>query len=182
LLPLNPQACWDWWGYNDGLTNRGRFATRGGLQTAAVRRMLDRLAEHHSAVSMSVSRGEPGAPADLGVGDFTHRQVALRWGAVSEAVGYNVYRSPAAGGPYGQDQRLNARLVESPFFVDSGLRPRTRYFYVVRAVTPSNRETADSVEVGVLTARTPTPCDPFFSFRKGTPVTRNNKPTQAVCP
>jgi poly(3-hydroxybutyrate) depolymerase len=182
LLPLNPQACWDWWGYNDALNNRGRFATRAGLQIAAVRRMVDRLAEQHSAAAAPALRGEPGAPTSLVVGDFTHRQVALRWGAVSEAVGYNVYRSLAEGGPFGEGQRLNPHLVESPFFVDSGLRPRTRYFYVVKAVTPSNRETPGSVEVGVLTATTPTPCDPFFSFRKGTPVTRNNKPTEAVCP
>jgi poly(3-hydroxybutyrate) depolymerase len=182
LLPLNPQACWDWWGYNDGLNNRGRFATRAGLQIAAVRRMLDRLAEQHSAVAAPAVRGEPGAPTSLVVGDFTHRQVALRWGTVSGAVGYNVYRSLAEGGPFGEGQRLNPHLVESPFFVDSGLRPRTRYFYVVRAVSRSNRETADSVEVSVLTAMRPPPCDPFFSFRQGTPVTKNNTPTEAVCP
>jgi poly(3-hydroxybutyrate) depolymerase len=36
---LNPNACWDWWGYDDP-----RYATRHGRQTAAVRAMLDRLA------------------------------------------------------------------------------------------------------------------------------------------
>jgi poly(3-hydroxybutyrate) depolymerase len=183
LLPLNPKACWDWWGYNDGLNNRGRFATQAGLQIAAVRRMLDRLAGRHPGVAPSVSAGgEFRAPASLVVGDFTHRQVALRWDATAGAVGYNVYRSTAAGGPYGRGQRLNPRLVELPLLVDTGLRPRTQYFYVVRAVSQSNRESADSDEVGALTAATPPPCDPFFSFRQGTPVTRNNKPTEAVCP
>jgi hypothetical protein len=183
LLPLNPKACWDWWGYNDGLNNRGRFATQAGLQIAAVRRMLDRLAGRQPVVAPSVSAGgEFRAPASLVVGDFTHRQVALRWDATAGAVGYNVYRSTAAGGPYGRGQRLNPRLVELPLLVDTGLRPRTQYFYVVRAVSQSNRESADSDEVGALTAATPPPCDPFFSFRQGTPVTRNNKPTEAVCP
>jgi poly(3-hydroxybutyrate) depolymerase len=48
--PLNPRACWDWWGYDDA-----QHATRYGRQMAAVRAMLDRLAgidpfcEAHSA-------------------------------------------------------------------------------------------------------------------------------------
>jgi poly(3-hydroxybutyrate) depolymerase len=167
LLPLNPKACWDWWGYNDGLKNRGRFATQAGLQIAAVRRMLDRLAGRRAGATPSQAVvGEFGAPSGLVVGDFTHRQVALRWDAVAGAVGYNVYRSTLAGGPYGRNQRLNARLVESPLFVDTGPRPRTEYFYVVRAVNRSNRESLDSIEVGMLTASRPPPCDLFFPFEK----------------
>ena len=37
--PVNPNACWDWWGYDDA-----GYATRNGRQMAAVRAMLDRLA------------------------------------------------------------------------------------------------------------------------------------------
>jgi poly(3-hydroxybutyrate) depolymerase len=37
--PMNPQACWDWWGYTGS-----EFLTRSAPQTVAVRRMLDRLA------------------------------------------------------------------------------------------------------------------------------------------
>jgi len=37
--PVNPQACWDWWGY----TGRD-YLTRKGPQIRAVRRMLERLA------------------------------------------------------------------------------------------------------------------------------------------
>jgi hypothetical protein len=183
LLPLNPQACWDWWGYNDGLKHRGRFATQEGLQIAAVRRMLDRLAGKHSgAALLPVAGAEFGAPTGLVVGDFTHRQVALRWDAVGGAAGYNVYRSASAGGPFGRSQRVNARPLDLALHVDTGLKPGTRYFYVVRAVNQSNRESADSAEVAVLTAATPPPCDPFFSFRQGTPVTRNNNPTEEACP
>ncbi len=36
--PLNPNACWDWWGYDDP-----GYATRSGRQMAAVRAMLTRL-------------------------------------------------------------------------------------------------------------------------------------------
>lgn len=36
----NPNACWDWWGYDDA-----GYDTRSGRQMAAVRAMLDRLAD-----------------------------------------------------------------------------------------------------------------------------------------
>jgi len=38
LMPLNPQGCWDWWGY----TGPG-YATRDGAQLVTVRRMLTAL-------------------------------------------------------------------------------------------------------------------------------------------
>jgi poly(3-hydroxybutyrate) depolymerase len=38
--PVNPQGCWDWWGY----TGR-EYLTRKGAQVTAVRRMLERLAQ-----------------------------------------------------------------------------------------------------------------------------------------
>jgi hypothetical protein len=40
---INPQACWDWWGY----TGRD-YLTRSGVQIAAVRAMLERLAARPS--------------------------------------------------------------------------------------------------------------------------------------
>jgi hypothetical protein len=145
--------------------------------------MLDRLAEKSAGAVPSVSAsGEFGPPTSLVVGDFTHRRVALRWDAVGGAIGYHLYRSTASGGPYGAAQRLNARLVESPMFVDTSVQSRAQYFYVVRAVSQSTRESGDSVEVGVRTATKPPPCEPFFSLRQGRPVTRTNTPTEAVCP
>ena len=39
LLPMNPAGCWDWWGYTDE-----RYATRAGVEIAAVRRMVRALA------------------------------------------------------------------------------------------------------------------------------------------
>jgi len=43
--PVNPQACWDWWGY----TGR-EYLTRKGVQMVAVRRMLERLAARPAAM------------------------------------------------------------------------------------------------------------------------------------
>ncbi|WP_416305297.1 polyhydroxybutyrate depolymerase [Neptunicella sp. SCSIO 80796] len=39
LMPLNPQACWDWWGYTDE-----NYATRKGQQIQAVNNMVNALA------------------------------------------------------------------------------------------------------------------------------------------
>jgi poly(3-hydroxybutyrate) depolymerase len=36
---LNPDGCWDWWGYTDA-----NYATRRGVQVAAIRAMIDRVA------------------------------------------------------------------------------------------------------------------------------------------
>jgi len=38
--PLNPNGCWDWWGYT-GLD----YATKSGTQIRAVKAMLDRLGQ-----------------------------------------------------------------------------------------------------------------------------------------
>lgn len=36
---LNPNGCWDWWGYTDE-----KFATKSGVQITAIRAMVDRIA------------------------------------------------------------------------------------------------------------------------------------------
>jgi hypothetical protein len=38
FMPLNPQGCWDWWGYTGA-----DYATRDGAQLVTVRRMLEAL-------------------------------------------------------------------------------------------------------------------------------------------
>jgi len=37
-VPLNPNGCWDWWGYEGD-----DYALRAGAQIAAVRAMIDAL-------------------------------------------------------------------------------------------------------------------------------------------
>ena len=39
LLPMNPEGCWDWWGYSGA-----RYAVRDGPQVGAVRAMVRALA------------------------------------------------------------------------------------------------------------------------------------------
>jgi poly(3-hydroxybutyrate) depolymerase len=39
LMPLNPQGCWDWWGYQDA-----DYAVRAGTQVSAIRAMVKAIA------------------------------------------------------------------------------------------------------------------------------------------
>jgi len=93
-------------------------------------------------------------------------------------VGYDVYRANKAGGPYAK--QANRAPIAGTTFVDSGLTPRTEYFYVVKAVGPTGAESTASSEARITTAMRPPPCDPYYSLVLG-PVTRNNRPTTHTC-
>jgi len=81
-----------------------------------------------------------------GVQPVSH-SVTLDWAPSSSTVaGYNVYRSTQSGGPYTQ---INSSLVTTPQFTDSSVQSGQTYFYVVRAVDPSNQESGNSNEVAV---------------------------------
>ena len=45
MMPMNPQACWDWWGYTDE-----NYANKDGVQIQAVRSMVDALAQSLSVI------------------------------------------------------------------------------------------------------------------------------------
>jgi hypothetical protein len=78
--------------------------------------------------------------------------VALRWARVgaSDLLGYHVYRSTQAGGPYA---RITAVPTErSTYFLDSGLAPLTPYYYTVTAVDSSSNESAPSAEASASTS------------------------------
>ncbi|HYY69059.1 MAG TPA: hypothetical protein VE734_04955 [Terriglobales bacterium] len=71
--------------------------------------------------------------------------VTLSWnGSTSTVVGYNIYRSTVAGGPYTMiNTALNAPTNYTDFTVQSG----KTYFYVTTAVDASNNESAYSNQV-----------------------------------
>jgi hypothetical protein len=83
---------------------------------------------------------EPAAPtlqtfnASLGVD-----KMGLTWspGGSSDVLGYNVYRSTAAGGPF---VRANSDVILHTLFTDTGLSPSTRYYYKVATVDQSGNE------------------------------------------
>lgn len=155
FAPVNPQGCWDWWGYTDE-----RYATRNGQQIRAVRAMLDRLAAAETTVAAAPDAGRAIAPAaNLTVVDRADDEVALAWTPVAGASGYNVYRAEDSVGDY---RRLNDAPVDGSSYADTGLKPQTGYRYAVAAIGLDG-EGQRSAPVQVTTGRRAPPCDPYFA-------------------
>jgi Transmembrane protein 131-like N-terminal/Abnormal spindle-like microcephaly-assoc'd, ASPM-SPD-2-Hydin len=77
----------------------------------------------------------------------TSHVVKLTWNASPSAVlGYEVYRSTTAGGPF---TRLTLGLVSALDFSDQSVQPGRQYFYVVTAINATGAESAYSNEVSV---------------------------------
>jgi poly(3-hydroxybutyrate) depolymerase len=178
--PFNPQGCWDWWGYSDfGYDMAGHYATRDGVQIAAVWRMVQRLASGTAArATLPANLPTNAAVPSAVVADTSATQVALTWPPVAGAAAYRVYRARDGAAP----QPVGSPRAAASSFVDSGLAPTTAYRYVVRSVDSAGREGPASAAVGTRTAALPPACDPYFSLAQNRPVGRDNKPTGQVCP
>jgi len=74
-------------------------------------------------------------------------RLGLSWttSASPDVAGYLVYRSFTSGGPYA---RVSPDVVAHALFVDEGLQPSTRYYYVVTAVDSAHNESVASAESG----------------------------------
>src|SRR5262245_14142826 len=73
----NLDGCWDWWGFNDFSPGTVTFARKSGDQIAAIKAMLDRLAEGFFAAAGATDSFGP--PQDLRAPDATANSVALVW-------------------------------------------------------------------------------------------------------
>ncbi len=89
----------------------------------------------------------PAAPSGLQVTNEGDAQISLSWNSVSDAAGYNVYRSPVSGGGW---VKVNASPLSGTSFTDTGLRNARLFYYVVRAVDSVGNESASSSEVTAL--------------------------------
>jgi poly(3-hydroxybutyrate) depolymerase len=147
-LLVNPQACWDWWGYHD-FTNA--YMTHDGQQMAAIKAMLTALTAGHQPPAPT-PRGEAVAPAGVQVTDVSDRAAALTWMAVLGADTYRVYRRAGKDGPFAL-----VGSVAGPSFGDSGLTPSTDYVWRVSA-TVGGTESDYSQVVTRRTRTTPEPC------------------------
>lgn len=145
--PYNPNGCWDWWGYTGK-----EYAEKNGPQIAAVKAMLDRLAEGFAG---SVETGAATA-IELEVIDTTATSAALAWTPAAAAGGYDILRW-SGGAPL----RLNRAPVSGASFADSGLAPDTRYSYQVVAAGTAGAVASRRVEA--RTAAEPPRCEPYFS-------------------
>ncbi|MBL8481677.1 MAG: hypothetical protein JNJ60_05740 [Rhodocyclaceae bacterium] len=176
VTPLNPMGCWDWWGYNDLFDSEGRYATKAGLQVAAVKAMLDRLTQGGPAAPAAAPLPAFGTPAGFAAADANHTQIALRWQGVTGAAGYILQRSTQPGGPY-----ATAISTTATQWVDRGLQAGQTYYYILQAKAADGTRSAPSAELSRATGPAPPPCDPYFSLAANRPVTRNNLPTSATC-
>ncbi len=50
---INPNGCFDWWGYTEHTGGRGNYDTRAGVQIGAFRRMIDRLAAGRTGATVT---------------------------------------------------------------------------------------------------------------------------------
>jgi fibronectin type 3 domain-containing protein len=73
--------------------------------------------------------------------------VSLSWNSTPSAVGYNIYRSATAGGPY---TRVNSVLNPGTNYVDASVEGGATYYYVSTAVARSGVESKYSKQLRVL--------------------------------
>ena len=154
---FNPKGCWDWWGLDQLLQRNSDFARKTGYQIAAIKGMLDRLAQNFVPVGGSDTFA---APQDFSARDSTADSVALAWRPNSAAAGFNVYRSSGNNGPFA---KINSGLVTGASFGDRQLSPNTTHYYQLTAVNQSGVESAPTSAVAGATAPAPPACDPYFS-------------------
>jgi sugar lactone lactonase YvrE/fibronectin type 3 domain-containing protein len=78
-------------------------------------------------------------------------QISLSWSSVTGDIGFDVYRSEAAGQNIAVMSHLNtAGLLTNPSYTDSGRNPNTTYYYKV-VTTNGSGAGAPSVEVSATT-------------------------------
>jgi hypothetical protein len=104
-----------------------------------------------SDLAQPVRLGYPRTPAGLEAESTTYvsaftavKNVSLTWNTVSDAAGYNVYRSNYSRAGF---IKVNGSPVEGTAFADRALAADGDYFYVVTAVWPGGAESNFSREV-----------------------------------
>jgi poly(3-hydroxybutyrate) depolymerase len=147
FLPLNPEACWDWWSYID---HQDTYVTKSGSQIRTIKAMLDALTS--GSVPVAATAAASGvAPDVLTVTDTSDNGAALAWSPISGASVYRVWRAGTAGpfDPVGS--------VAGPSYGDSGLMPQSLYRWRVSAIV-NGVEGPLSAEVAATTQSVPPPC------------------------
>jgi len=144
FLPMNPAACWDWWGY---VTFDDSYVTKSGRQIAAIKAMLDALTSGAKGGAVAA-----GAPFALTVNDRSDAQVDLVWTAAPNASAYRVFRAGADG-----QYRPVGEVANGLSFADRGLAPATSYSWRVAPMVAGAAQ-APSNTTSATTLGTPAPC------------------------
>jgi hypothetical protein len=77
----------------------------------------------------------------------TQHSVDLSWNTSTGAVGYNIYRGTASGGPY---SKLNSALDATAIYTDNTVVSGQTYYYVATAVDGSSSESTYSNQVQAI--------------------------------
>jgi glycosidase/fibronectin type 3 domain-containing protein len=99
------------------------------------------------ATNTGVDLLSPGAPGGHLVASESDGQVGLTWTPTPDAAGYNVYRSPLAGGGW---VKVNDSPVSTTSFTDIGLTNARTVYYSVTALDEAGNESGYSGEVGAV--------------------------------
>jgi len=138
---------------NSASINNGEFvlsgislpATLAASQSAAFAVTFTPQASGGTSAALSFSSSASNSPATqtmTGTGTAaTAHTVDLTWNAASGAVGYNIYRGTASGGPY---TTINSSLDGTTSYVDSTVVSGQTYYYVATTVNSESEESAYS--------------------------------------
>ncbi len=148
LVPYNPAACWDWWGY---VNHEDGYVTKSGLQIRAIKAMLDALTAKAAPVTPAVAPGNAAPPA-LAVVDTSDTSADIVWKPVNGATVYRISRAESDG-PFAAISD-----IAGPSFGDSGLKASTAYRWRVAAIV-NGLEGPVSIEATASTRAKPAPCD-----------------------
>ncbi len=92
-------------------------------------------------VSFTAEFAAIGIPASISAAAEDYDSITVKWGPVSFAAGYEVWRSTAYNGTY-----KKILTTSQTVSTDSGLVPRTTYFYMVNAYCVSGSTTTHGIQ------------------------------------
>lgn len=147
-LPINPQACWDWWSYID---HEDSYVTKSGSQVKAIKAMLDALT-NGATIPTDTAVQSRTAPEGLTAIDTSDTGADLVWYPVTGATTYRVSRAAVDGIFHKIGDVIGAS------FGDSGLTPQSNYRWHVSAIV-NGVEGPASADAIATTRAAPPPCN-----------------------
>lgn len=91
-------------------------------------------------------------PTNVTIRATSYNALEIKWDAVDEAIGYNVYRALSESGPF---VKQNTAVIESEVYNDSNLLAATTYYYKISSVHPDGQLSPLSAAVSKRTGNAP---------------------------
>ena len=98
-------------------------------------------------LSSQIPASTSSIPGNVRITSSDTIRVVLAWNVVSEASGYNVYRSATEAGAY---NKVNTAALTDTGFTDTGLSPDTTYWYKISAIIDGT-EGLQSIQISAST-------------------------------